>query len=178
MAPSASVMESVHDIAFLIFLGLAVYWDLAERRIPNQLVLVAAGVAVVLACAVAGPTGAVRSLAGLLVGLGVLLVPFASGLVGGGDAKFFAAVGAFLGPALALRAFLFGTAFGVPLAMVAMWRAGRPLLPVLSMVAGGTHPGALTGLSAQRSVLVPYAVPLALGALAALALERAGALPF
>src|SRR6185369_333052 len=99
--------------------------------------------AIVLAWAVAGPMGAAWSLVGLGVGLGVLLVPFGTGLVGGGDAKFFAAVGAFLGPALALRAFLFGTAFGVPLALVAMWRAGRPIIPVLGMVAGGVHPATL-----------------------------------
>jgi prepilin peptidase CpaA len=172
------MMDSVRDITLMTFLGLAVFWDLAERRIPNELVLVAALAAIVVAWSVAGPMGVAWSLVGLAAGLGVLLVPFATGLVGGGDAKFFAAVGAFLGPALTLRAFLFGTAFGVPLALVAMWRAGRPIIPVLGMVAGGVHPGTLGASPEGRTVFVPYAVPLALGALVALALERAGALPF
>jgi len=46
------------------------------------------------------------------------------------------------------------------------------------MVAGGVHPGTLGAAPEGRSVFVPYAVPLAFGALVALALERAGALPF
>jgi prepilin peptidase CpaA len=172
------MMDAVRDVAFTTFLGLAVFWDLAERRIPNLLVLAAALTALVLAWGIGGPVGAVWSLAGFAGGLGVLLVPFATGLVGGGDAKFFAAVGAFLGPSLMLRAFLFGTALGVPLALAAMWRAGQPLLPLLPMMAGGLPPVGLAGAPNGRKVLVPYAVPLALGALAALALERAGALPF
>lgn len=178
MPLSGSMMDSARDIAFTTFLGLAVFWDLAERRIPNELVLAAAAAAIALAWAIAGPMGALWSVGGLAAGLGVLLVPFATGLVGGGDAKFFAAVGAFLGPALALRAFLLGTALGVPIALVAMWRAGRPIMPVLGMVAGGVHPATLGTSPEGRPVFVPYAVPLAVGALVALALERAGALPF
>jgi len=171
-------MDALRDVALTTFLGLAVFWDLAERRIPNLLVLAATLTALVLAWSIGGPVGALWSLAGLGCGLGVLLVPFASGLVGGGDAKFLAAVGAFLGPSLTLRAFLFGTALGAPLALAAMWRAGQPLLPLLPVVAGGPRPVELTAAPDGRKIMVPYAVPLALGALAALALERAGALPF
>src|SRR6185503_11273203 len=109
-----AMMDAVRDLALMTFLGLAVFWDLTERRIPNVLVLVATLTAIVLACAIGGPVAALWSLAG-----------FAGGLVGGGDAKFLAAVGAFLGPSLMLRAFLFGTALGVPLAILAMLRAGQ-----------------------------------------------------
>jgi prepilin peptidase CpaA len=164
------MMDSVRDVIFLSFLTAAVLWDLAQRRIPNELVLAAALGAIILAWAIGGPADAGWSVVGMGCGLGVLLVPFATGLVGGGDAKFFAAVGAFLGPALTLRAFLIGTALGVPLALVAMRKAGRPILPVVGMVTGGV-PGGL-------SVYLPYAVPLAIGALVALALARANALPF
>jgi prepilin peptidase CpaA len=172
------MMDSVRDITFLSFLTAAVLWDLAQRRIPNELVLAAALAAVILAWAIEGPAAAGWSAVGMACGLGVLLVPFATGLVGGGDAKFFAAVGAFLGPALTLRAFLLGTALGVPLALVAMRKAGRPVLPVVGMVAGGVHPATLGVAPGGRPVYLPYAVPLAIGALVALALARAGALPF
>jgi prepilin peptidase CpaA len=172
------MMDSVRDVIFLSFLTAAVLWDLAQRRIPNELVLAGALAAIILAWAIGGPADAGWSVLGMACGLAVLLVPFATGLVGGGDAKFFAAVGAFLGPALTLRAFLFGTALGVPLALVAMRKAGRPVLPVVGMVAGGVHPATLGAAPGGRAVYLPYAVPLAIGALVALALARAGALPF
>ena len=165
-----AMMDAVRDLALMTFLGLAVFWDLTERRIPNVLVLVATLTAIVLACAIGGPVAALWSLAGFAGGLGLLLVPFASGLVGGGDAKFLAAVGAFLGPSLMLRAFLFGTALGVPLAILAMLRAGQPVHSLLPMLAGGPPSPDVAAPSAGRKVMIPYAVPLALGAFVALVL--------
>ena len=150
-------MESIRDMALTAFLGLAVFWDLAERRIPNALVGVFASAGVALALALDGGGGQARAVLGFGAGLGLLLLPFAWGVVGAGDAKFFGAVGAFVGPELAFRAFVLGTALGLPFALLAIWRARS---------AGATRPATL-----------PYAVPLALGTLAALGLEWAG-VPF
>lgn len=137
------------------FLGLAVAWDVWQRRIPNGLVLVYGTLGLGLAAA-GGLQGLGRAAAGASEGLALLCIPFALGFVGGGDAKFFAAVGAYLGPWLTLWAFLFGTALGAPIAAVVLWRAPR----------GGGHGGTRPGL--------PYAVPLALGTIATLACDWAG----
>jgi prepilin peptidase CpaA len=93
-------------------------------------------------------------LLGFAVGIGCLVIPFACGFVGAGDAKLLGAVGAFVGPQLALRAFVAGTCIGFPLALLAV---------VQARIAGAARPAAL-----------PYAVPLALGTLVALGLEWAG----
>ena len=107
-------------------------------------------------------------------GLALLFVPFALGGVGAGDAKFFAAAGAYLGPTLTLHAFLFGTILGGPLAL-ALW--GRALVRRVAAT-GGPHAwaGAIAA-GAQAGaprVTLPYTVPLALGVVTALAVDAAG----
>lgn len=146
-------MDLTQTIGLSSFLALAVAWDIFERRIPNA--LVAAYALAAFALRVPAPAGLLSAAEGFVVGLGLLFVPFALGWVGAGDAKFFAVVGAFLGPALALNACVLGVAMGGPFALVAYWRVRR-------------------GLAPGRAATVPYAVPLALGALAALVCEQAG----
>ena len=169
-------MDSLRDMLLATFLISAVLWDLAERRIPNLLVAVFAVAGLVTATVADGGDGALRAVAGLATGLGLLFLPFASGFVGGGDAKFFAAVGAFLGPSLVFRAFLFGTALGMPLALFALCRARGGLGPLSGFLASAGVPTRVD--PEARPVSIPYAVPLALGAFLALALVRAGAIPF
>jgi prepilin peptidase CpaA len=156
-------MDWIHTIALAVFLGLAAASDLRERRVPNTLVGTFTLVALALGLAARGLAAAGPAAAGGAVGVGLLFVPFALGLVGAGDAKFLGAVGAFVGPRLVLLSFLYGTALGGVLAAPAAWRARHPL-PGLGDGAGGATP----------TSLIPYTVPLGLGTLAALALERQG----
>jgi prepilin peptidase CpaA len=145
-------MDPLRAATLSSFLALAIARDLAERRIPNRLVGVYAIVALVLGTA--GPPGPVAAVGGLATGLGLLLLPFAVGAVGAGDVKFFAVVGAFLGPARTLDALLLGMVLG-----------GLFCIPILVRRHWG-DPSA-------RSATVPYAVPLALGTLAAIGCEFA-----
>ncbi|WP_147819688.1 A24 family peptidase [Salidesulfovibrio onnuriiensis] len=80
--------------------------DIRSQRIPNWLTfpLMLGGLA---AHALhTGLDGLLFSLAGFGLGLGVMLVPFLLGLMGAGDVKLMAAVGAWLGINTALMAFL------------------------------------------------------------------------
>ena len=72
--------------------------DLRFRRVPNSVSVpfLLAGVAAALV--LDGGWAALESLGGATVGLGMLIVPFALRLVGGGDVKTLAAMGAWLGP--------------------------------------------------------------------------------
>lgn len=153
-------MDWVPTTILSSFLGLAVTWDVREHRIPNGLVAIY-GVIGLLLAATAGLPAFGRAAAGMAAGLAFLLVPFALGFVGGGDAKFFAAVGTFLGPVLIFWAFLFGTALGAPLAALVLWRRRWMAPPTTSPES--TRPPAL-----------PYAVPLALGVIAAVVCDWAG----
>jgi prepilin peptidase CpaA len=162
-------MDWIHTTALASFLGLAALWDVRERRIPNPLVGTYAAVALGFAVAGGGTAGAARAAGGLAAGLGLLFVPFALGVVGAGDAKFLGAVGAFVGPQLVLLAFLYGTAIGALLALPAVWRVRHTLAVAGCFGRGGGAPG-----SGTAAASIPYAVPLALGTLAAVACERHG----
>jgi prepilin peptidase CpaA len=148
-------MACLPTTVLVTFLGLAAASDVRQRRIPNWLLGAFALAALGLGAAAGGAGGLGRAAAGCVTGLALLLAPFAAGVVGAGDAKFLSAVGAFLGPRLTVWAFLFGTALGAPVALVALWSTRR-------------RPG-----GGSRAA-VPYAVPLALGTVAALACEWAG----
>ena len=104
-------MNPVVAIAACVYLLTVAVTDLRSRKISNKHNLVAALVAFILQYVTAGTAGAVFAATGLLTGLLVLLFPFACGLLGGGDVKFSAAAGAFLG----WRILLIGLAGGIVL---------------------------------------------------------------
>ena len=96
-------------IPFATGLLLAAAHDVRTRRIPNALVvafcLVGLGARGMLG-------GCGPGVAGAALGLAILFVPFALGLIGGGDVKLLAATGAWLGPQATLVAALAGLAAG------------------------------------------------------------------
>jgi len=138
---------------FSSFLCLSVAWDVLERRIPNQLLVVYVLFALCVAARSWASLGA--AVAGTALGLGLLFVPFALGFVGAGDAKFFAVVGTFLGPTRTLHALVLGMAAGGVFALPLVYLRQR-------------------GLVAGKKATVPYALPLSLGAVAALVCEWTG----
>ena len=159
-------MGWAHVITFGTFLAAAAAWDVQERRIPNRLLIVFIFAAFGLAGASNGVAGLLWAGIGFSLGLGLLIAPLALRAVGAGDAKFFATVGAFLGPRLAICAFLIGTALGAFPAVVALLQKDRSGLATTG-ADGPDHTSRWGGA-------IPYTVPLTLGAVAALVLDWAG----
>jgi Flp pilus assembly protein protease CpaA len=84
------------DLAIIAVTLIAAFFDLKIRRIPNWLI----GVGVflgVLFNGLAGFSQLFQSIAGFVVAIVVLLLPFALGWIGAGDVKLFGAIGALLG---------------------------------------------------------------------------------
>lgn len=112
---------------FLLAAGLtaATVIDLRSRRIPNK--LTAAMAAIGLALAVAGLSGntLTGSLAGLVLGLVLMMPGYMLGATGAGDVKLMAAVGAIVGPALVVSAFVCTAIAGGVLATVVAIRRKR-----------------------------------------------------
>jgi prepilin peptidase CpaA len=112
---------SAHLVLGFTFLGLlaqAVFADLEELRIPNQvcIALVALYPAYVLASG-----GSVDWAGALLVALAVFaagIVPFAVGWIGGGDVKLMAATALWIGPASAIDFLLVMALVGGAMAVV------------------------------------------------------------
>jgi len=81
--------------ALLLYVGLAVLWDVRERRIPNWLSGTWLLVALPSATLDEG-IGLPAALAGLGLAGAALLGPYLAGAVGAGDLKFAAVAGAWL----------------------------------------------------------------------------------
>ncbi len=150
--------------------------DVGTRRIPNLLTgsVIVAGV--LLNWALFGWPGALSSVAGAAVAIAVLLAPFALGGIGGGDVKMMAAVGALLGPRLALASLATGMVLGGVILVVHLARLGRlreKLGRLYAMLVGAvvTRSAAPLKISASDpdAIALPYSVPLGLGTLAILA---------
>lgn len=98
------------NILLIIFtlavLGVAVWYDITQFRIPNWLTLGATGVALLISFFMSGPHLLFNHLLGALVLGGVWLVFWRVGIMGGGDQKLMLFVGAALGLLAAPTAFL------------------------------------------------------------------------
>jgi prepilin peptidase CpaA len=97
--------------------------DLWTRRVPNPLTVVLASSGVAFAaCGLSGlSVGA--SLTGFLLGLALMLPGHLIGATGAGDVKFFAAMGALIGPAHIATAFVYTAIAGGAIAIiVSLWR--------------------------------------------------------
>lgn len=105
-------------------LATAVVIDVRTRRIPNWLTgaLAAAGFGMAFGGGVVTPAQAAL---GLLTGLLLMMPGHVIGATGAGDVKLMAAVGAVVGPGMALRAFLFTAVVGGLFAIAVAMRRGR-----------------------------------------------------
>ncbi len=96
------MMQARMIIVLMPLLITAIYTDLRWSRIPNWLTFSAMGIGIVIHTWASGLQGALTSLTGLAVGIGLFLLPYAFKAIGAGDVKLMAAIGSMLGPSGAL----------------------------------------------------------------------------
>jgi prepilin peptidase CpaA len=99
--------------------------DLRSRRIPNVLTASMTGIGLGLAAAGIGGATVTAAVAGFVFGLLLMLPGYALGATGAGDVKLMAAVGAIIGPALVLLAFICTALAGGVLAVIVAIRRRR-----------------------------------------------------
>jgi prepilin peptidase CpaA len=92
--------------------------DLKTRRVPNPLTMGIAATGLVLAATRLSGLSVAAAALGFSVGVGLMLLPYIFGAMGGGDVKLFAALGTFLGPWPTVQAFLYTLLAGGVLAVV------------------------------------------------------------
>ena len=170
--------------ALVLVLAVSAAVDLRVRRIPNLVSGPAMVAGLVLNTLYFGADGLAASVVGLVAASIVLVAPFALGGIGGGDVKLMGAVGALVGPRLALWGMALGMMLGGLLVAAHAARRRRleeTLCRVGTMVAAATLTRSLAPLRVStadpRAIALPYSVPLGLGTLAAVALREAGRLP-
>ena len=134
--------------------------DLWTRRVPNPLTMGLAATGVVYAACGIGGLSVGASLAGLALGLALMLPGHLIGATGAGDVKLFAAAGAFVGPAHIVAAFIYTALAGGGIAIViSLWRrrlrqtVGRTAL--LIATAGANAPAIESPLEHNRFAYAP-----------------------
>lgn len=125
-------MDIIITAILLCALVVAVVTDVRSQRIPNLLTfpLILAGLTI--HTVTGGWDGLLFSLGGFGLGLGVMLVPFLLGVMGAGDVKLMAGVGACLGVETAFAAFLITCLAGGVYALGMMLRHMEYLKAVLA----------------------------------------------
>jgi prepilin peptidase CpaA len=93
---------TLFDLAIIAVIGLAAFFDMEWRRIPNWLILFGLSVALGLN-GLRGMNEFYQSMTGIGVGIGILFIPFTFRWIGAGDVKFLGVMGGFVGPYLLPR---------------------------------------------------------------------------
>ena len=125
-------METIIYPILTTALAIAVVTDLKEQRIPNVLTFPLMLAGLVIHGLLSGMDGLTFAGLGLLVGFGVMLVPYCFGVMGAGDVKMMAAVGAMLGTSGVLHAFIFTSLAGGVYATVVLMRHWSTFVAILS----------------------------------------------
>lgn len=158
------VVDTLRSALLAAVLAHAVYTDLRTRRISNRVTHPAMVAGLLLNLLGDGWGGLGRGGLGWLVGLGLLLLPFALGGMGAGDVKLLAVVGAFLGPRFVVETAFYGGLAGgvVVVACLARQRRLRRALRGLAMPRTRAGDGRGGGADA-----IPFAPAIAAGVLLA-----------
>ena len=176
------LFAEVNAATLMTLLGVAAWFDIKSRRIPNSLVLT--GLISSLGIQLSFSSGGGVSAWGLgaLAGFGLFLPLYMVRAMGAGDVKLMAMVGGFLGPAATVNVVLTTLVAGGVLAIAVALRSGalRHTLANVRVLMVDTMFKTLHGGSVRIDALptsagnLPYAVAIAVGTFAHLVLAHSG----
>jgi prepilin peptidase CpaA len=153
--------------------------DYKEKRVPNYLnvIIILSGLLVQLLFK--GGWGVLSGVEGLALGFALLIVPWAMYMMGAGDVKLLAGMGAWLGPEMVLWTFMIGAIIGgvASLIMIASqhrWAGAMDnfqtaALKCTSAKLAFSKVGEVKSLASKQ--LIPYGMPLTGGALIVMGLK-------
>ncbi|MBS1820252.1 MAG: prepilin peptidase [Acidobacteria bacterium] len=169
--PTLDTSQAMAIMASLAACG----FDLHSRRIPNALTLGGAMAAVAFGMLTHGLDGIGASAAGWALGLALFLPFMLLGGLGAGDVKLMACLGAWLGPAATVWAVLYAAIAGAGMALLVAAASGylRTALDNLYLLlahfrVAGVRPHPELTLERGRGPRLPYALPIAVGTVAAM----------
>ena len=109
--------DNAEIAAVVVLILIAGYTDCRKRLIENRLTLPAIAIGFLLNFIGHGWQGILLSALGLMTGVGLFLLPFIFGKLGGGDVKLIGAIGALLGSHSVLNVVLYTALAGGALAI-------------------------------------------------------------
>ena len=172
-------LNPIFLFSLIALLVVTTHGDLRCHRIRNIWTLGGASLALLLHLTSGGIDGLMISLFGLLTGLGLFLPFYLFGGMAAGDVKLMAAVGALLGPELALSAIAFTLIVGGIMGMgylfirgelgrwLNRWNSVLANFWITRSISAGYLPPEADEVAGQR---FPYALAIATGSLIAVVL--------
>jgi len=146
-------------------LGSAAWIDIRHRRIPNVICLATAGTGLALSTTGISSVTVMSALAGVAIGLAIMLPGHIIGATGAGDVKLFAAAGALLGSGRVVSAFVFVAIAGGILALAVAFHRGRFLRTMVNTTQLLGRPAAVKAAieSPGEHNRFPYGPAIAIG---------------
>lgn len=167
----------MHDVFLLIVLTICSVTDLFYRKIYNAVLIPALLFALVFNAFHSGWAGLGQSVLGLLVGILILILPFAKGGMGAGDVKLLGVIGAFKG-----ATFVLYTAIGMGLAggliALVIWSYKFGVVDTVVGILKAIWVMIRSGFTLfhfrlhNEKIMLPYGLAIALGAAGTLWLMR------
>ena len=171
-------LAAVESATLVVALLVAVIVDLRRHRIPNWLSLATLVAGLAWHCVTTGWTGLATSAGGAVASLACFLPFYVRRAMGAGDVKWMASIGAFFGFKAAFLAVACALiAGGLTAIGYLLWRALRGAVVAVRQGEFAFAAGAaVVQATLARRDRLPFALPIALGALAALLVDpHAGA---
>ena len=156
-------------IILTLALGISLMTDLKTRKILNIVTFPAILAGLLFYSISQGWDGFFFSSTGFLAGIGTLLIPFLLGGMGAGDVKLMGAIGALMGTAFTLQAFVVIALIGgfISLALIVKQNGilhSLKSLYIFPALLAGTKGMILLKPSQTSSISFPYGIPIVLGA--------------
>jgi prepilin peptidase CpaA len=173
------------DVFLAIFLStiliLAGVQDLRFQKIPNLLTYPTMGIGLAYHSVTNGLDGFFLAIAGLALGIALLILPYIMGGMGAGDAKLMGAAGAVLGPKGVFTAFLFTAVVGGGYALMLLLIRRQHAKGLISRHTTTLKTFACTGqfipipaAEDEKKPKLCYGIAIALGTLLYISLDLSG----
>jgi prepilin peptidase CpaA len=164
----------VLNVLLFTVITISLYTDLRYNIIPNWLLIPAAFIALIYQLLNGGAPELWISIKGMLLGLGLLLIPFILGGMGAGDVKLLGFIGACGGPGFVWLTFLATALAGGLLALVILIKEKKLLsslkavwYTLISLFGATPRVNMLGTLEAGGTTTFPYGVAITAGTLMA-----------
>ncbi len=167
-----AVLRHWHVWFVTVTLIVAAVIDGKQLKVPNWITYPMIVSGWIYSTAFFGWEGLGWSLLGTVVGLALLLGPYAIGGMGAGDVKLLAGVGAWIWSTDTLYAYCWSAVFGgvIAIGMVLYRKAwhkhAAQFVHIINEVATVRDPNQLSVIAAERKptmLLLPYGIPIAIG---------------
>lgn len=164
------------NLVVILILIISIISDLRNRKILNIVTFPAILTALIYHFFTSGLEGFLFSGQGLLIGIGLLFIPFIMGGIGAGDVKLLAAVGAWQGSLFIFYTGIYAGLIGGLIAVYILLKRREAIVTLkrmlFSVVLLRSAKGSLQFKDeVNSSFTIPYAIPIALGALLTFLME-------